>query len=149
MKMVTKNKKAYFDYEIKDTVTAGIVLSGDEVKSIRQGNISLNEAFATIHDGNVSLINCYIAPYEHSFSKKYDPRKTRRLLLHKREINKLIGAVSVKGLTLVPLKVFFNERGFAKVELGLAKHKKKVDKKRELREKDIAKETLREIKRKR
>ena len=87
MKLITKNKKAYFDYEIKDTVTAGIVLSGDEVKSIRLGNISLNESFATIHDGNVSLINCYIAPYEHSFNKKYDPRKTRRLLLHKREIN--------------------------------------------------------------
>ena len=124
MKIIATNKKAYFDYEIKSTLEAGIVLTGDEVKSIRNRQISLAESFATIHDGQVTLINCHIAPYSHSYSKKNQPRRTRKLLLHKKEINKLIGEVSRKGLTLIPLKIYLNKRGLIKISLGLARHNK-------------------------
>lgn len=146
MKIITVNKKALHNYEIKDKIEAGIVLTGDEVKSLRQGNISLVDSFATIHDGQMQLLNCYIAPYSHSYSKEDKSRKSRRLLLHKKEIHKLIGEVSKKGLTVVPLKVYFNQKGLVKVELGVGKHKKAADKKKALREKDIKRETEREMK---
>ena len=146
MNIVTTNKKAYFDYEIKYTVEAGIALRGDEVKSIRGKQISLAESFATLYKGSVNLINCYIAPYSHSYDKNLDPRRTRTLLLKRREINKLIGEVSQKGLTLIPLKVYFNKKGLVKIELGIAKHKKSVDKKKQIKERDIKREAAREIK---
>ncbi|MFC1894799.1 SsrA-binding protein SmpB [Candidatus Dependentiae bacterium] len=146
MKIITKNKKAFYNYEVKDTFEAGIQLTGDEVKSLRQGNISLADAFATIHDGELFLLNCYIAPYSHAFSKADTTRRSRRLLVHRKELHKLIGDISKKGLTIVPLKIYFGNRGFIKVELGLAKHKKAASKKRELREKDIKREAQREIK---
>ena len=146
MKIITKNKRAFFDYEIKDTYEAGIVLTGDEVKSLRAGNVSLNDAFANVHSGELNLVNCYIAPYSHSYVKGDDTRRTRKLLVHRREINKLVGDISRKGLTMVPLKIYFNSRGYIKIELGLAKHKKAVGKKRELRERDLKREASREIK---
>ncbi|MBU1007905.1 SsrA-binding protein SmpB [Candidatus Dependentiae bacterium] len=146
MKIIAKNKRAFHDYEIKETVEAGIVLTGDEVKSLRQGNVSLTDAFATVHNGEINLLNCYIAPYSHAYEKEDKSRRSRKLLLHRKQINKLIGDISRKGLTLIPLKLFFSKRGFVKVELGIAKHKKKVDKKRELRERDIKRETEREMK---
>jgi len=146
MKIITKNKKAFFDYEIKYTVEAGIALTGDEVKSLREGNVSLVDSFATVHGSEINLINCYIAPYSHAYHKVDTTRRTRKLLLHRREIDKLIGDVSRKGLTLIPLKLYFSKRGYVKVELGVAKHKKKVEKKRELRERDIKRETERELK---
>lgn len=146
MKLITKNKKVFHDYEIKDTYEAGITLTGDEIKSIRQGNISLADSFATVHQGNINLINCYIAPYSHAYEKKDNSRRSRRLLLHKKEIMKLIGEVSRKGLTIVPIEMYFGNRGYVKIKLGVAKHKKSVDKKRELREKDIKREAAREIK---
>ena len=121
-------------------------MNGDEVKSVRAGNISLKDAFATIHEGEVLLTNCHIASYSHAFSKKDKTRRSRKLLLHKREISKLIGDISKKGLTVIPLKIYLNNKGFAKVELGVAKHKKAASKKRELREKDIIRETQRELK---
>ena len=145
MKIITVNKKAFHNYDIKEKIEAGIQLTGDEVKSLRQGNVSLVDAFATIHKGEVNLLNCYIAPYSHAYSKVDKTRRTRKLLLHKREINKLIGDVSRKGLTLIPLRMYF-KKGFVKVELGLAKHKKAVSKKRELREKDIKRQAEREVK---
>jgi SsrA-binding protein len=146
MKIITINKKALHDYEIYEKLEAGIVLTGDEVKSLRQGNVSLKEAFATIHEGEVTLLNAYIAPYSHAYLKDKDTsRRTRKLLLHKREINKLIGTISKKGLTLIPIKMYF-KRGHVKIEIGLAKHKKAHSKKRALREKDIKRETEREIK---
>ncbi len=145
MKIITTNKKAFHDYEIKDKFETGIVLTGDEVKAIRQKNISLNEAFATLHKGEVNLINCHIAAYSHAYSKEDKTRRTRKLLLHKREIHKLIGDISRKGLTLVPLKMYFNERGYIKVEIGLAKHKKAAGKKRELRDQDIKRQAEREV----
>jgi SsrA-binding protein len=146
MKIITKNKKAFFDYEIKYTVEAGIVLTGDEVKSLRQGNVSLADSFATFRDGEMTLLNCYIAAYSHAYEKEDKTRRSRKLLLHRREIDKLIGDVSRKGLTLVPLKLYFSKNSYVKVEIGVAKHKKKVDKKRQLREKDIKRQTAREIK---
>jgi len=146
MKIITKNRKAFFNYEIKETVEAGIELTGDEVKSLRQGNVSLADAFATVHGGELFLLNCYIASYSHAYSKEDETKRSRRLLLHRKEIDRLIGDISRKGLTLVPLKMYFGKRGFVKVELGLAKHKKAAGKKRELREKDIKREAEREIK---
>jgi SsrA-binding protein len=146
MKIITINKKALHDYKIYEKIEAGIVLTGDEVKSLRQGNVSLKESFATIHEGEITLLNAYIAPYSHAYSKEKDSsRRTRKLLLHKREINKLIGTISKKGLTLIPLKMYF-KKSLVKIEIGLAKHKKAHSKKRELREKDIRRETEREIK---
>ena len=146
MKIIAKNKRAFFDYEIKYTVEAGLALRGDEVKSIREGNVSLVDSFATIKDGEIMLLNCYISPYSHAYKKEDISRRSRKLLLHKKEITKLIGEVSRKGMTLVPTKMYFSKKGYVKVEIGVAKHKKKVDKKRELREKDIKREAAREVK---
>lgn len=147
MKIIATNKKAFHDYEIKDRYEAGIVLIGDEVKSIRAGSISLADSFATFHDNELFLINCHIPTYSHSYSKvERNSRKSRKLLLRKREINKLIGDVSKKGVTIVPLKMYFNSKGYIKVEIATAKHKNVASKKRELKERDIKRETEREIK---
>ena len=146
MKTITTNKKAFFDYEIIDTIEAGIVLTGNEIKSIRANNISLVDAFATIHNNELNLLNCYIGQYSHAYEKKDTSRRTRTLLLKRKEINRLIGDLSRKGLTLLPLKVYFNARGYIKIELGLAKHKKAVDKKQSLKERDIKRETERSLK---
>ena len=146
MKIITTNKKAFHDYEIQQKFEAGIVITGDEVKSLRQGNVSLVDSYATVHKGEINLLNCYIASYSHAYSKADKSRRTRKLLLHKKEIAKLIGDISRKGLTLIPLKMYFNKKGLAKIELGLAKHKKAHSKKRELREKDIKRQAEREIK---
>jgi SsrA-binding protein len=146
MKIIAINKRAYHNYEILETLQAGIVLKGDEIKSLRSKNISLNDAFATIHQGAVVLTNCYISPYKHAYNKEDTSRRARTLLLHQREINRLVGAISRKGLTIVPLKVYLSERGYAKIELGVAKHKKAINKKLELKERDIRRETAREDK---
>lgn len=146
MKIISLNKRARFDYLILETLEAGIVLKGHEVKALRAGLANLTDSYATIHDGNVRLINCYIGTYSHAYSKdQEDTRRSRPLLLHKREIRKLIGAISRKGLTLVPTKLYF-KKGFAKVEIGLAKHKKLVDKRKTMKERDIARETMRDMK---
>ena len=146
MKIIATNKKVYFDYEILDTLEAGVVLTGDEVKSIRAKHISLADSFATIYQGEVTLINCHIAPYSHAYTKVDQSCRTRKLLLHKKEINRLIGDISRKGLTIVPLKTYFNERGMIKIEIGIAKHKKAHDKKQSIKERDIQRETRRELK---
>ncbi|MFH1461597.1 MAG: SsrA-binding protein SmpB [bacterium] len=146
MKIIAKNKKAFHDYEIKNTIEAGIVLTGDEVKSLRQGNISLVDSYATMHNGEINLTNCYIGPYSHAYLKEDTSRKSRKLLLHKKEIDKLIGEISKKGMTIIPLKIYFNQKGFVKLELGIGKHKKAAGKKKELREKDILQQAKRETK---
>lgn len=147
MNIVAINKKARFDYAILETLEAGIELRGDEVKSLRKKMVSLEDSFAVAKDGQIMLLNCYIAPYSHAYEKQTDTSKrSRRLLLHKREINKLIGQISRKGLTIIPLKIYFNEKGFAKIELGVAKHKNLIDKRKDLKEKDIKRETERQIK---
>jgi SsrA-binding protein len=146
MKIISKNKKAFHDYEIKESIEAGIVLTGDEVKSIRQNNISLVDSYATMHNGEINLLNCHIAPYSHAYTKEDKSRRTRKLLLHKKEINKLIGEISKKGMTIIPLSIYFNQKGLIKVELGIGKHKKAEGQKRELREKDILRHEARESK---
>lgn len=146
MKIITVNKKAFFDYEIQNTIEAGIVLSGDEVKSIRQGKISLVGAFATIHQGELYLINCNIVQYTHAYLKHNAERDRRKLLLHKREIMKLIGEIAQKRVVIVPLKLYFSPTNRVKVELGIGKHKKMSDKKEVIKERDIKRETARTIK---
>ncbi len=146
MIVIATNRRAFFDYTIDGIYEAGIVLQGDEVKSIRAKQVSLSDAFAIVKDGGLYLLNCHIAPYSHAFDKKDTSRQTRQLLLHKKEINKLIGAISRQGLTLIPLRMYFNTRGFVKIEIGLAKHKKNVDKKEQIKERDIKRETMRDLK---
>ncbi len=149
MKIITKNRKAHFNYEIDYTIEAGIVLTGDEVKSVRANHISLDEAFATLHDGHITLVNCHIAPYSHAYHKQetsHTSRRTRTLLLKKREILKLIGEISRRGMTLIPLKAYLNARGYVKIEIGIAKHKKAHNKKEAIKERDLQREASREIK---
>ncbi len=146
MKVVAQNKKAFFDYEILERLEAGIVLTGDEVKSLRAGKVSLIGSFATVHDGQLFLLNCNITPYTQAFqAKKEDATRSRKLLLNRKEINRIIGDISRKGVTIVPLKIYFNDRNFAKVELGVAKHKKAANKKETIKERDIKRETSREL----
>jgi SsrA-binding protein len=146
VKILAQNKKAFHDYEILDKLEAGIVLQGDEVKSLRAGHASLVGAFATIHDGELFMINANISIYERAYAKDGDPMRSRKLLLHKRELNRLIGDISRKGVTVVPLRMYLNERGKVKVELGICKAKKAAGKKQELRERDINRQTQRELK---
>ena len=146
MKIISQNKKAFYDYDILDRIEAGIVLKGDEVKSLRAGHVSMIGSFATVHNNEINLINLNISPYSHAYSKSQDySKRTRKLLLHRKQINKLIGEISKKGVTLIPLKIYLNQKGFIKVELGIAKHKKAHSKKELIKERDIARETRREL----
>ena len=147
MKIVAQNKKALFDYHILDKIEAGLVLTGDEVKSIRGSKISLVGAFANIKDGELFLNNANITPYERAYQKdERSATRPRKLLLHKRQLNKLVGEISTKGITIVPLKIYINPKGLIKVELGVAKHKNAPSKKKQLKERDIKRETGRELK---
>jgi len=146
MKIVAQNKKAFHDYEILDKLEAGIVLTGDEVKSLRAGRVSLVGSFATVKAGELFLTNCTINPYKHAYAKEDLSTRSRKLLLHKRELNKLVGDVSQKGITIIPLKIYFNKKNIAKVELGICKHKKAAGKRQALKERDIKRQTARELK---
>lgn len=147
MKQIARNKKAFFDYEVLDKIEAGIVLNGDEVKSLRAGQVSLVGAFATVKDGELFLINCNIATYAQAYMKdKEQASRTRKLLLHKRELNKLIGDMSKKGITLVPLQLYFNDRNRVKVEIGICKPKKAAGKKEAIKERDLDRQARQEIK---
>jgi SsrA-binding protein len=147
MKIVAQNKKAFFEYEILDRLEAGIALTGDEVKSVRAGHVSLIGSFAHNREGEIYLVNCNITPYAKAFMKDPDAAtRSRKLLLHKKQINKLIGDISKKGITIVPLKIYLSDKGLIKVELGIAKHKKAAGKKQALKEKDIKRQTERELK---
>ena len=147
MKIISQNKKAYHDYDILEKIEAGIVLTGDEVKSLRAGNVSLIGSFAAIRNGELTLVNCRIAPYEKAYLKSEElAARTRVLLLHKRQILKLLGEIAQKGITVVPLMFYFNDKSKIKVSLGIAKHKKAPSKKKELKERDINRETSRAMK---
>ncbi len=135
-KIVATNRRARYDYSIDDTIEAGIVLEGPEVKSLREGKCSIQEAYATVEDGELWLVDMHISPYSAADDKKLDPRRRRKLLVHKRELSRLAGQVSAKGYTLIPLRVYFNERGYAKVELGLARGKRKYDKREAIAERE-------------
>lgn len=142
---IAQNKKAYHDYSILETIEAGIVLQGTEIKSIRNRRINLKDGFARVRNGEVWLSNIHISPYEQGNINNHDPLRTRKLLLHKKQIKKLIGLQQQSGITLVPLKVYL-KNGFAKVLLGIAKGKKQYDKREDLKRKDIDKQINRTIK---
>jgi SsrA-binding protein len=127
-KIVAQNRKARYDYAISETLEAGIVLEGTEVKSLRQGHASIAEAYATPQGGELYLINAHIPEYQSARHFGHEPKRPRKLLLRAREISKLLGAVRRKGMSLVPLSIYFNQRGIAKVNLALAEGKRKVDK---------------------
>jgi len=145
MKVIAQNKKAFHDYNVLDRIEAGIVLTGDEVKSLRAGRVSLKGAYAVEKRGELFLINCNISLYPHAYEKKKEAStRSRKLLLHKKQLTKMIGDVSRKGITIVPLRLYF-KKGLVKVELGICKHKKAPEKKQMLKERDIRRETAREL----
>lgn len=141
-----QNKKARHDYAILETYEAGIALLGTEVKSLREGRANLRDSFGVMHNGEVILRGLHISPYSHTSERNLDPRRDRKLLLKKREIRKLIGKVQEKGLTLVALKIYFNDRGLAKVTLGLARGKRTYDKRHDLAERDAKRQVERAMK---
>ena len=144
-KMIANNKKAYHDYFILDTYEAGIALAGTEVKSLRMGKCSIKESFIRIEDGEVFIYGMHISPYEKGNIFNKDPLRVRKLLLHKSEINKLIGKTKEKGMPIVPQKVYFS-KSLVKVEIGLAKGKKLYDKRDDIAKKDQKREAEREFK---
>ncbi len=139
-KPVASNRKAFHDYFILEKLEAGIALLGTEVKSIREGRINLKDSYALVRDGEPFLLNCHISPYSHGNRENHDPLRSRKLLLHRKEIRKLIGKTQEKGLTLVPLRVYL-KRGRIKVELGVARGKKEYDKRETERRKEADRET--------
>jgi SsrA-binding protein len=147
MKSISVNKKAYFNYEIFESLEAGIALQGSEVKSIKEGRISLKDSYAEIKNGEVLLVQCHISPYEAANRFNHDPLRPRKLLLHRREIKRLTGKIKEKGFTLVPTKVMLNDKGRIKIEISLAKGKRVYEKKDVIKERDRDRELRRELKR--
>ncbi len=143
---VAENRKARHNYFIDDTVEAGIMLVGTEVKSLRAGQGNINEAYADMRDGDIYLVNAHIPEYTHGNRFNHDSRRPRKLLLHRREINKLGAASDRKGYTLVPLSIYFNDRGRAKVELGLARGKAAHDKRETIAKRDWERQKARLVK---
>lgn len=146
MKILAKNRRAIFDYEIGEKFEAGLILSGQEVKAAKLGQASLTGSYARIHNGEVSLINATIKPYQHaSHLEAYEPTRSRRLLLHKHEIQKLSGRLNEKGLTLVPLELY-TKKGLVKVLLGVGRSKKRVDKRETIKRRELKKQLERATK---
>lgn len=135
-KMLATNKKARHDYFIEDTYEAGMVLTGTEIKSMRKGKLNLKESYAKIEEGELYIYGMHISPFEQGNRYNVDPLRPRKLLLHKQEIRKLIGYTTLKGLTIVALNVYLNERGKAKMEIGVARGKKNYDKRDDMIKKD-------------
>ncbi len=144
-KLIANNKKVYHDYFIEETYEAGIVLHGTEVKSLRMGKCSIKESFLRIENGEMFIYGMHISPYEKGNIFNKDPLRTRKLLLHKSEIMKLVGKVKEKGFTLVPIEVYFTD-GKAKILIGLAKGKKLYDKREDIAKRDLKREAEREFK---
>ncbi len=146
IKVVARNRKARHEYHIEDTVEAGIVLQGTEVKSIRAGRVNLKDSFAAVENGEVFLYNMHISPYDKGNRQNHEPERKRKLLLHKREIRKLIGYSKSTGYTLVPLQLYFNEHNLAKIELALARGKKIYDKRRDIADRTAKRQMERALK---
>jgi SsrA-binding protein len=143
-KNIVTNRKAHHDYFIIESYEAGIALKGTEVKSLRQGNANLQDSYAALKNGEVWLYNMHISPFEKGNINNHDPKRDRKLLLHKQEIRRLIGKLNEKGLTLVPLRIYFKNK-VAKVELGLAKGKKHYDKREAIAKRDVERQMRREF----
>lgn len=144
--VIASNRKAYHDYFIEDTYEAGISLLGTEVKSLREGRANLKDSYAIIKDGEAFLLNCHISPYSHGNIQNHDPLRTRKLLLHKKEISKMWSKTTQQGLTLMPLKLYF-KNGKAKVEIGIAKGKRQYEKRESIKEREANREIERHMKR--
>lgn len=144
-KVVAQNRKAYHDFTILDTIEAGIVLTGTEIKSVRKGKINIRDGYVSIRNGEAFLQNVHISPFEQGNIFNHDPLRTRKLLLHKRQIANLTGEIKSAGMTLIPLKVYLKD-GYAKILLGLAKGKKTYDKREALKQKDMKREIDRALK---
>ena len=146
MKVVCQNRKAFHDYSIEDTLEAGIALSGTEVKSLREGKANLKDSYVLVKGGEVFLLNCHISPYSHGNILNHDPLRTRKLLMHREEIDKLSGKAATKGYTLIPLKIYFKD-SFAKVEIGVAKGKRLFEKRDTIKEREAKREIEKAMKR--
>ncbi len=144
MKVICQNRKAYHDYHIEDTVEAGIALLGTEVKSLREGKANLKDSYVLTKKGEAFLLNCHISPYSHGNILNHDPLRTRKLLMHRKEIDKLGGKAATKGYTLIPLKIYFKD-SFAKVEIGVAKGKRLFEKRETIKEREARREIARAI----
>ena len=142
-KLIAENRRARYDYFIEETFEAGLMLTGSEVKSLRQGRANIAESYASAEGGAIVLINADIPPFKHAHQFNHEPRRPRKLLLHKKEIGKLLGAVQREGQTLIPLRLYFNERGLAKLEIAVAKGKKLHDKREATAERDWARDKAR------
>lgn len=146
-KLVANNKKAFHDFFIEDKYEAGIALTGTEIKSVRQGKVNIKESYARVKDGQVDIIGMHISPYEQGNIFNVDPLRERRLLLHKREIRKIENQVTTKGKTLVPLRMYINEDGRAKLEIGVAQGKKNYDKRQDIAKRDAERRMQKAVRR--
>jgi SsrA-binding protein len=146
MKVIATNKNAYHDYEILETLETGIALTGSEVKSLREGRVSLKESYADFKQGELFLVDCNISPYHAANVFNHQPLRPRKLLLHRRELKRLTGKLQEKGLTLIPTKIYLSNRSLVKIELALARGKKTYEKREALKKRDIEREIRAEIK---
>lgn len=144
MKIIAQNRKAFHDYAIEETVEAGIVLVGTEVKSLRQGKANLKDSYVQVKDSEVFLLNCHISPYSHGNIMNHDPVRTRKLLLNRKEISKLHGKAAQKGYSLIPLKLYFKGPR-AKIEIGLARGKKQYEKRESIKKREAEREIERAL----
>ena len=145
VKIVAVNRKAGHDYHLTDRFEAGLVLQGTEVKAAREGRVNLKDSYAAEKNGELYLMQCHISPYSHAFYENHEPLRPRKLLLHRREMRRLIGKISQRGLTLIPTRIYFR-KGRLKVELALAKGKRQHDRRAALRERDLKREVQTELK---
>jgi len=142
---IAQNRKARHDYLIEDTVEAGIALTGTEIKSIREGHVNIQDAYARIERGEAWLVGAHVAPWAGGNRNNHEPKRDRKLLLHRTQIDQLAGRARTKGLTLVPLVLYFNDRGRAKVQLGLARGKKSYDRRHDIAERDARRDMERDL----
>ena len=145
VKIICKNRKAFFNFEIEDTFEVGISLMGSEVKSLRDGKANLSDSYGKIRNGEIFLVDCHISPYSQANRENHEPLRERKLLLHKQEIKKLTGKVAERGYSLIPLRMYF-KNGKVKVEMGLARGKKNYDKRESIKKKDQRRELERMMK---
>ncbi|MDO8140189.1 MAG: SsrA-binding protein SmpB [Candidatus Brocadiales bacterium] len=145
MEIIAKNRKAHFQYEILEKIETGIALTGTEVKSIRNRDVSINESFAHVNNGEIFIYEMHIGQYKQGNRQNHEPKRVRKLLLHKREIAKIVGKIKLKGYTMIPLSMYFKE-GIVKIELALVRGKTKIDKREDIKKRDIDRETQRAMK---
>lgn len=146
LKTVATNRKAYYDYALEDIFEAGLALLGTEVKALREGRVNLKESFARVDHNEVILHNCHINEYSHGNIMNHNPLRERKLLLHRKEIDRLVAQTQKKGLTLIPLKMYFNDRGIAKIQLALAKGKRQYDRREDIKKREDTREMARAMK---